>query len=450
MTLRPMTALALAALAGAATAGSPDLVIGDMSGVSKWTPTPGPGNVQAYSFGISTCNIGDENAAWNSNAQHPAFGQNLHRIANGRIEQIGMSLAWHGVSAISQNLCGTCNPSGDITLLGPGCSSPNSSSSLGSQAFLAPRSGVNASTGVLTWPLPGNACGGDPTAICERLQVAEADLSVPNAIYIGETVVVQFQDAAGGATANNASWRRFAVNPAFNLAAQGALSQGSAVEAWKALNHNGAPDAGILVTEVVVPGDGVLHVGSDAEPIGNGRWRYTIVVENISSDRAVGELTLSMGADPNPMGFTFHDADYHSGEIYDNAEWVLLLGDASFRWRSPATFAQNPNTNAIRWGTLYTFSFTSVAGPVNGLVGLTLFKPGTPQGIGAAAIVPGFELTYCPGDVNNDGIVNFHDLNVMLGTYGQQGVDLNADVDADGEIGFPDLNLLLGMFGQSC
>lgn len=442
--------LAAFALASGVFAGSPDLVIGGITGVSKWTPTPGPDGMQAYSFGIVTCNVGDDNAMWSaSTPQHPVFGQNLHRIRNGRIEQIGLGFAFHGFSALAQNACGLgCTPTGDVQLQGPGCSTPDTASILGFQPSLAPRSTVNAATGAIVYPFQNPGCS--PASLCERVQVAESDLADPGAIYLSETVVVQFQDAAAGATSNNASTRRFAVNSAFSMVVQGDLLPMSAVQAWRQLNNNGALDPDVLVTEASIANDGVLHVGSKAIPIGNGRRRYVIAIENISSDRAVSGVTVVMGADPSPQNFTFHDVDYHSGEVYDNADWNFFIGDASFRWMSPASFAQNPDTNALRWGTLYTFTFTSTAAPVDGQILLTLFKPGAPGGLGAAARVPGNVNAYCPGDVNDDGIVNFFDLNVLLGTYGQSGVDLRADVDADGEVGFGDLNLLLDNFGQSC
>lgn len=443
---------ALAGLLSSATsfAGAPDLIIGGITGVSKWTPTPGPNGTQAYSFGIVTCNIGDDNAAWfGSSPQHPVFAQNLHRIRNGRIEQIGLGFAFHGFSALAQNACGLgCSPTGDVQLQGPGCSTPDTATILGLQSSLAPRSTVNAATGAIVYPFQNPGCS--PASLCERVQVAESDLSDPGAIYLSETVLVHFQDAAAGATSNNASTRRFAVNSAFSMVAQGDLLPISAVRSWRELNNNGSPDADILIDQVNIPDDGVIEVGSKAIPIGNGRWRYVIAVENISSDRALAGLVVFMGADPSPQGFTFHAPDYHSGEVYDNADWPLFIGNASFRWLSPQSFNQNPNTNALRWGTLYTFTFTSTAAPVEGNVALNIFKPGAINGVGAAAIVPGPVSSYCPGDANNDGIVNFFDLNLMLGTYGQTGEDLNADANGDGEVTFDDLNLLLGGFGQAC
>ncbi|MBL0921683.1 MAG: hypothetical protein IBJ10_06090 [Phycisphaerales bacterium] len=440
------------ALHAAALAGAPDLVVADMNGVTKWTPTPAPAGVQAYSFGINTCNIGDGAAVWNSNnALHPVFAQNVHRIANGRIEQIGLGFAWHGiVPPLQQSVCGVCSPGGPAEL-GIGCSSPDSASTLGQQTALAPRSTVNASTGALVFPLPPNNCSGASTATCERVQVDEADLADPSAIYLAESVVVHFGDAGAGATANNATWRRMGVAANFAMAPVGAAQNGSAVRAWQALNNNGAFDPSILVDDVISPGDGVYVVGSTAFPVGNGRWRYVVAVENISSDRSLYGLVVPMGAgDASPQGFTFHAPQYHSGEVYSNADWMLLIGDATFRWRSPQSFAQNPNANALRWGTLYTFTYTAYAQPTNGFVGLELFKPGSPGLLTADAVVSGAVSTYCPGDANNDGVVNFADLNVLLGTYGLTGVDLPADANGDGNITFDDLNLLLGGFGQAC
>jgi hypothetical protein len=438
------------AISAAALAGAPDLIVGGMNGVSKWTPAAGPGGVQAYSLGLTTCNIGDAPATWEADsALHPVFGQNIHRIADGVIEQIGLGFAWHGFLPLQQSVCGACTP-GDSSALGIGCSSPDTSSILGQQFALAPRSTVNAASGAVVWPKPPDNCGATPISICERIQVSESDLADPSDIYLGETVVVHFGDAAANNTGNNASYRRLLLGANFLFTTTGNLEGGSAVRAWQALNNNGSPDAGILIDQVNIPEDGVVEVGSTAIPIGNGRWRYVIAVENISSDRALAGVVVFMGADPSPQGFTFHAPTYHSGEVYNNADWPLIIGGASFRWLCPQSFAQNPNANALRWGTLYTFTFTSTAAPVEGNIALNIFKPGAINGVGASAIVPGAVSSYCPGDANNDGIVNFFDLNLLLGTYGQVGIDLPGDANGDGEIGFDDLNLFLGQFGLSC
>lgn len=56
----------------------------------------------------------------------------------------------------------------------------------------------------------------------------------------------------------------------------------------------------------------------------------------------------------------------------------------------------------------------------------------------------------CPGDTNGDRVVNFLDLNNILGVFGQTGMTLQADVNRDGAVNFLDLNIMLGSFGVTC
>lgn len=52
-----------------------------------------------------------------------------------------------------------------------------------------------------------------------------------------------------------------------------------------------------------------------------------------------------------------------------------------------------------------------------------------------------------PGDTNGDGIVNFTDLNTVLGQFGQSGAGLAGDVNGDMTVDFSDLNTVLANFG---
>ncbi len=56
----------------------------------------------------------------------------------------------------------------------------------------------------------------------------------------------------------------------------------------------------------------------------------------------------------------------------------------------------------------------------------------------------------CPGDANGDRIVNFADLNIVLGEFGLTGAGLAGDVNGDGVVNFADLNLVLSNFGTAC
>ncbi|MGD9691311.1 MAG: M12 family metallo-peptidase [Phycisphaerales bacterium] len=51
------------------------------------------------------------------------------------------------------------------------------------------------------------------------------------------------------------------------------------------------------------------------------------------------------------------------------------------------------------------------------------------------------------GDVNGDGVVNFADLNIVLGQFGQTGFGLPGDINGDEVVNFTDLNIVLSNFG---
>lgn len=56
----------------------------------------------------------------------------------------------------------------------------------------------------------------------------------------------------------------------------------------------------------------------------------------------------------------------------------------------------------------------------------------------------------CPADVNGDGAVDFIDLNLTLGSFGQSGDGLPGDVNGDGIVNFFDLNIVLDLYGFGC
>ena len=53
----------------------------------------------------------------------------------------------------------------------------------------------------------------------------------------------------------------------------------------------------------------------------------------------------------------------------------------------------------------------------------------------------------CPGDFNNDGVIDLEDLSFLLVAYH---IDDSGDLDADGDTDLSDLAMLLGRFGQTC
>ncbi len=77
----------------------------------------------------------------------------------------------------------------------------------------------------------------------------------------------------------------------------------------------------------------------------------------------------------------------HSGEPFDNADWGASVFNNTLTWKSPQTYAQNTNANALRWGTLYNFRFDANVPPATGDATIGIFKqaPGLPDFVAASA-----------------------------------------------------------------
>jgi hypothetical protein len=54
----------------------------------------------------------------------------------------------------------------------------------------------------------------------------------------------------------------------------------------------------------------------------------------------------------------------------------------------------------------------------------------------------------CPGDLNDDGIVNGADISIMLGFWGLNGKPVDADINGDGLVDGADLAVLLSSWGE--
>lgn len=83
--------------------------------------------------------------------------------------------------------------------------------------------------------------------------------------------------------------------------------------------------------------------------------------------------------------------------------------------------------------------FSHRGGHANGALSTFLFM----------GIYPGCPI-FANADTNGDGVINFADLNTVLGAFGQTGFGAPGDVNDDGVINFADLNAVLGAFGASC
>ena len=314
----------------------PDVIVGAIPNVSKYGSVVVSGKtIMAYAIGTTSCNIGDQLLDWfaSPDNRHPFIPQNLYRVKNGRLEQIGAGWGKHGYTALQGTLCGACTPASSGTWLGVGCSDPYSSGLNGSQSSLGCRSEVNAATGVF----PGTPNAGMPGAaatIGRRIQVDANDLDPAlnqGALYFSEAQYIHPGDAAAGNDDNNASWRTFTVGAissgAYALTLTGStIQQQSAMDAWKALA------TGVTLVNTDVYSDGRFTLGYSVRNNGNGTWHYEYAIQNINSHRSAGSFSVPVPAGVSITNAGFHDIDYHSGDPFSGTYWTISMVNASITW----------------------------------------------------------------------------------------------------------------------
>jgi len=346
--------------------------------------------ISAYSIGASTCNLGTCWANWFVNTeQHPVFAENLFRLKNGRLEQIGQSWVTHRLFALSGILCEPdCMPTNGQHL-GAHCSTSNSASATGAQSNRGPKSEVDASAGSYEFPFTGQGVTGNN--IYKRLQVHNEDLEPglnPDAFYFLEGQNVTEDDASAGMLHNNASWRQVLVAPAtLNLLMTGPTEREQpAIHAWAAF------DPEVTLETVDVPDEGRFFVASRATQLDGGTWHYEYAIQNLNSHRSSAAFCVPIAAGVTLSSIGFHDVDYHPGDgpggvNYDGTDWSVSVGAGAVTW-STQTEDENVLANALRWGTLYNFRFDANAPPTARSGTLGLFKPGTPSVVSVSTISP--------------------------------------------------------------
>lgn len=451
--LRLVASIGVLSAGLAAARAAEDAAIFDITECLHYGPV---GTVHAYAAGISVCNVGDQNLDWvAASNQHPLQSWSVYRLSDGRIEQLGLSWMKHGYFAASTPGCGPCNTLINGTRLGVGCRDTYSAGSDNSyQPGLGARFEVNAATGSFVWPFYARGMAGD--AVYKRCQVEQADL-IAGAQYFLEASVVHPDDAAAGNNReNNFAYRRVVLGTGYSLTPSGsAVLSAAAIRAWR--DHGlgiGVPDPSVVLTPIDVAGDGRFWVGSKVSDLGGGQWRYEYAVENLTSDRSGASFRVALPSGAAVNSTRFHGVRYHSGDPYSNADWVLSMTPEAIEWHSPQTFAQNANTNALRFGTLCNFSFVADVPPTSGLATLGLFKPGgagSPAEVSAGAMVPQV-ASPCPTDLNGDRATDLIDLATLLANFGLASGATHAqgDVDGDGDVDLTDLAGLLVEFGVAC
>jgi hypothetical protein len=382
----------------------PDVIVGDLNGLTQ--PDAGSGTQVGLAVGTDSCNLGTVNLDWfqTPDNNHPVIPQNMYRMSGGatnddRFEQIGQSNVKHAFTALTENICSLgCNGTGG-THLGSGCSDPYVASlnSGGNNHTLGSRAWINPFTG--SFPRadsatpPNSHSGHSHNGTTHRILVEVNDLNStlnPGATYYAEAQYITpheyvwCQAHAGQCNQyNNVSYRRWNVTGTtgpFTFQTGGFTTQRTkpAVTAW-----TGAT----LVP--IEPDPGVDGIGTVAYKVTNpspGVWHYEYAVYNQNMDRAIQAFGIPVGAGVTVSNIGFHSPTQQPGFTADgtvgntgfsSAAWAQAQAGGILTWSSE-TLAQNPNANAIRWGTLYNFRFDSNRPPqaMNATIGF--FKTGAP------------------------------------------------------------------------
>jgi len=366
----------------------PDAELVDLHETFFWGTV---GDVAAYSIGTTVCNVGDETLLWEPDTNnHPVIAQNLYRMQGGRFEQIGISWVKHGFGAAQFDLCGGgCIPSGKATELGVGCADPYNAEINGDQAGfdgiagLGSRAEVNPTSGI--FPFPYRFQGQDGDTLYKRMQVLLSDLDLgqfPGARYFIEGQYVTPQDAEVGNGNNNVGVREVEIEDDLSMTLLGVTQAGrSALSVWPNF------DPLVTLTEVQVPEDGLLQLGTRVEETAPGLWQYEYALYNMNSHRSVRGLRVPLPAGAVVNNLEFRDIDRHSGEPYAATDWESLLTNDFLGWRTDS-FNANRFANALTWGTIYNFRFQSDRPPTAGTLDLLLFQPGTPTTVSISSLVP--------------------------------------------------------------
>ncbi len=446
---------ALAATCGIAGA-VPDVICGSLDDVNHYGVING---IRAYAVGTTACNAGDVNLNWiDGSPNHPVISCTIYRLNDGRLEQLGVTFVKHSFASLQGNACGFgCGAGGTFQALGPGCSDPYGAGLNGGQSGLGPRSEINAFNAQFVYPFTTINQSGN--AIYKRIQVPADAMPMPGALFFVEgqyTIKDEIQpngqpyidpDTNRPVNWNNTSYKRMAVQNSGAASTLGGINrERSAIYAWQ--DHgNGVntPDPSVQIVEVPVPNEGLLHVACKVTDLGDGTYRYDYAVHNQNSDMNVGSFSVPTGG-AALSDYYFHDIAYHDGPdaAISGTDWAPQEGAGSVSW-STTPFASDVNANAIRWGTMYNFSFVTDAAPVEGDVTIGMWKnPG--MSLSATVQVPG--SAGCPADLTGDGTLDFFDVSAFLNAFNAQ--DPIADFDGSGSFDFFDVSAFLNAFNAGC
>jgi hypothetical protein len=363
------------------------------------------GNGDAPWFNIFTVPATETNCLDNGSGACEPYGTDqggilvfaFYRLANGRLEQIGLSAAKHAFNSINFDTPASipCRFIGSARVVWSGCEDVYSVLTNANQDFLAPRSEITAHTG--EWARVGSIFDLDGDGMCDpafdvgeflggrrcrvpvtnildrRLHIGEGELEVEGARYFMDSWYVVRDDIN---IFNSMGYRE--VSPNFSTiwrfpATQGTtFQQGSILTEWVDDATVSANESSQLLNTL----EGRARVAMRVEDLGGGRYRYRIAVMNYDLDRQFDSLSLNL-----PLGAQVTAAEHFDGDPDGDTSnsWPATISASELRWDAAPG-------DAIDWGVLHTFEFTSALPPINAPVTLGVAEAGPPESFDVTAL----------------------------------------------------------------
>jgi len=230
-----------------------------------------------------------------------------------------------------------------------------------------------------------------------------------------------------------------------------------AIFAWRENGLGiGIADPGVTLAPVDYIEQGLgarFWVGVKVSANGDGSWHYEYAVQNLNSYRACGFFRVPLPPDAATWNTASHIVPCHSGEVYDNGAWLGANVGGAMTFSCPQPYSVNPNANALRWGTLYTFRFDSSAPPGSGPATVGLFRPGAPGDPDSLAVqipVPGGCYANCDASIAPP-VLNVQDFTCFLQRFAGGDPYANCDQStAQPVLNVQDFTCFLQRYASGC
>lgn len=356
--------------------------LGSLSAVGRSGTFPNGRNGFAYS--TTSCNVGTDRIKWwtpNPGGttpmwrEHPVIAQQMYRVQNGRMVQIGQAWLKHGFLAtnstpgcVSGSSSPYSGPSGQSEL-GLNTTDTYATSNNSDYNYLGPRDEVNPFTGM--WQrvgsffdgtsydgIRGSFTSGDGAS--RRCEVKDSDLQVSPATFIAEAYYINEFESNWW---DNSRYRTFAPTWSGSIWTVGSLGAAQQAYAVDYLMSSAYASAGGDLYDMRSVGSpntsGLALLLVNVTVPSAGRWKYEYALFNINMDRDLTSFSIPTLKGQTINNVFFRDID----NITPNAanDWVYSYDTANNRikWTSPT----GANFNPLKYGSLFNFSFETDVAP---------------------------------------------------------------------------------------